>query len=116
MMDMLDAGLFEVLVVDDWKARMWAQVLPKLKVRNDLILRKDARTGWAIRKDSPKLAAEVPNRALIPTLEVPRRRLKTCHQAGNSPLMLSQLWIRRMASAKSGATETTSTLGDRATG
>jgi membrane-bound lytic murein transglycosylase MltF len=59
MMDMLDAGLFEVLVVDDWKARMWAQVLPKLKVRNDLILRKDARTGWAIRKDSPKLAAEI---------------------------------------------------------
>ena len=59
MMDMLEAGLFQVLVVDDWKARMWAQVLPKLAVRTDLILRKDARTGWAIRKDSPRLAAEI---------------------------------------------------------
>ncbi len=59
MMDMLDAGLFQLIVADDWKARMWAQVLPKLKVRNDLVLRKDARTGWAVRKESPKLVAEI---------------------------------------------------------
>jgi membrane-bound lytic murein transglycosylase MltF len=59
LMEMLDAGLVELEVVDDWKARMWAQVLPKLTVRNDLVLRADARTGWAIRKDSPKLAAEI---------------------------------------------------------
>jgi membrane-bound lytic murein transglycosylase MltF len=59
MMEMLNTGLFEVLVVDDWKARMWAQVLPKLSVRTDLVLRPDAKTGWAIRKDSPKLAAEI---------------------------------------------------------
>jgi membrane-bound lytic murein transglycosylase MltF len=59
IMDMLDAGLFQLIVADDWKARMWAQVLPKLKVRNDLVLRKDARTGWAVRKESPKLVAEI---------------------------------------------------------
>lgn len=59
LMEMLDAGLVEALVVDDWKARMWALVLPKLKVRTDLVLRADAKTGWAIRKDNPKLAAEI---------------------------------------------------------
>ena len=59
MMDMLDAGLFQLIVVDDWKARMWTQVLPKLKVRTDLVLRKEAKTGWAIRKESPRLAAEI---------------------------------------------------------
>jgi membrane-bound lytic murein transglycosylase MltF len=59
LMEMLDAGLVELQVVDDWKARMWAQALPKLKVRTDLVLRADAKTGWAIRKDSPKLAAEI---------------------------------------------------------
>ncbi|HXJ78035.1 MAG TPA: transglycosylase SLT domain-containing protein [Candidatus Methylomirabilis sp.] len=59
MMEMLDAGLFEILVVDDWKARMWGQVLPKIKLRTDLVLRADARTGWAIRKDSSRLAAEI---------------------------------------------------------
>src|SRR4029453_7746575 len=57
--EMLEAGLVELLVVDDWKARMWARVLPKLSVRGDLVLRSDARTGWAIRKDSPKLMAEI---------------------------------------------------------
>ena len=59
MMEMLDAGLIELLVVDDWKARMWAPVLPHLTVRSDLVLRADAKTGWAIRKDSPKLKAEI---------------------------------------------------------
>ena len=59
LMEMLDAGLVELLVVDDWKARMWAQVMPRLTVRTDLVLRADAMTGWAIRKDSPMLAAEI---------------------------------------------------------
>jgi membrane-bound lytic murein transglycosylase MltF len=59
MMEMLDAGLIELMVVDDWKAHMWSLVLPKIKVRSDLVLRADAKTGWAIRKDSPKLKAEI---------------------------------------------------------
>ena len=59
MMEMLDAGLIQLMVVDDWKAHMWAQVLPKVKVRADLVLREGAKTGWAIRKDSPKLKAEI---------------------------------------------------------
>jgi membrane-bound lytic murein transglycosylase MltF len=57
-LEMLNAGLIEVAVVDDWKARMWAQVLPDVRVREDLVLR-ERRTGWAIRKGSPKLAAEL---------------------------------------------------------
>jgi membrane-bound lytic murein transglycosylase MltF len=59
MMQMLDAGLIELMVVDDWKAHMWSLVLPNVKVRRDLVLRADAKTGWAIRKDSPKLQAEI---------------------------------------------------------
>jgi len=59
LLEMLDAGLVELAVVDDWKARMWAQVYPKLKVRNDLVLRANAKTGWAVRKNSPQLVAEI---------------------------------------------------------
>jgi membrane-bound lytic murein transglycosylase MltF len=59
LMDMLDAGLLQLVVVDDWKARMWTPVLPKLRSRPDLVLRAEARTGWAIRKSSPLLAAEI---------------------------------------------------------
>ncbi len=59
MMEMLDTGLLSLIVVDDWKAKMWSQILPKIKVRNDLILRDDARTGWVVRKNSLGLAAEI---------------------------------------------------------
>jgi membrane-bound lytic murein transglycosylase MltF len=59
LLEMEDAGLIDLLVMDDWKARMWVQVLPKLAVRADLVVRENADTGWAIRKDSPKLKAEI---------------------------------------------------------
>jgi len=58
-LEMLNAGLFDVIVVDDWKARIWAQVLPHVKLREDLVLRDDGVTGWAIRKGSPNLEAEI---------------------------------------------------------
>jgi membrane-bound lytic murein transglycosylase MltF len=38
---------------------MWAQVLPRITVRDDLVLRSEGVTGWAIRKDSPKLEAAI---------------------------------------------------------
>jgi membrane-bound lytic murein transglycosylase MltF len=44
-------------VVDDWKAQMWAQVLPKIKVRQDVMLRSESYPGWAVRKGSPELVA-----------------------------------------------------------
>jgi membrane-bound lytic murein transglycosylase MltF len=59
MMEMLNAGLLDTIVVDDWKARMWAQVLPKIKVNEGAAVRTGGKIGWAIRKDSPKLAAEL---------------------------------------------------------
>ena len=37
MMEMVNAGLIDVLVVDDWKARMWAQILPKIAVHEDVV-------------------------------------------------------------------------------
>jgi len=38
---------------------MWAQALPKVKVHEDIVLRPKTKMGWAIRKNSPKLAAEL---------------------------------------------------------
>jgi len=58
LMEMLNAGLVELIVVDDWKARLWAQVLPKVKV-SDVAVAEGGYPGWAFRKDSPKLAEEI---------------------------------------------------------
>ena len=59
VLEMLNAGILELTVVDDWKARIWAKVLPKIRVRTDLSLRDEGQIGWAIRKGSPQLAAEL---------------------------------------------------------
>jgi len=59
ILEMLNAGLLQASVVDDWKAKMWAQVLTKVQVREDIQLRPPTKMGWAIRKESPKLAAEL---------------------------------------------------------
>jgi membrane-bound lytic murein transglycosylase MltF len=57
ILEMVNAGVLPLAVVDDWKARLWAQVLPNVKVREDLVLREGGRTGWAFRNGSPQLAA-----------------------------------------------------------
>ena len=55
MLEMTDAGLIDVMIIDDWKAKMWAPVLPKVRV-NDVALREAGSVGWGIRKGSPQLA------------------------------------------------------------
>jgi len=59
MMEMLNTGLLEVIVVDDWKAKMWAQILPGIKVNAQFAVREGGKVGWAIRKGSPKLETEI---------------------------------------------------------
>jgi membrane-bound lytic murein transglycosylase MltF len=57
MLEMVNAGLLDAIVVDDWKAKMWAQVLPQIKVHQEIIVHPATKKGWAIRKHSPQLAA-----------------------------------------------------------
>jgi membrane-bound lytic murein transglycosylase MltF len=58
-LEMLGVGLLQIVVIDDWKGKIWAQVLKDVRIRDDLVLKKDVKTGWAIRKNSPKLKAEI---------------------------------------------------------
>jgi membrane-bound lytic murein transglycosylase MltF len=59
MMEMLNVGLLEAMVADDWKARIWAKLLPKVKVNEGAVVRSGGLIGWGIRKGSPKLDAEL---------------------------------------------------------
>ena len=58
MLEMLNLGLFEVILVDDLVANMWAPILPKVKVNKAVVLRTGA-IGWAVRKGSPLLQKAV---------------------------------------------------------
>ncbi len=57
LLEMLNAGLLDFSIVDDWKARLWQSVYPNIRIYPQIVLRDRAQTGWAIRKQSPKLAA-----------------------------------------------------------
>jgi len=55
LMEMANAGLVDLLVVDNHKAWFWQRVWPRLKLYPTVALRKGAEIAWAIRKDSPQL-------------------------------------------------------------
>jgi membrane-bound lytic murein transglycosylase MltF len=59
LLEMLNAGLVKIVVIDSHKAELWKQVFPKLKVHPDIVVRTEGTIGWAVRKDSPRLKAEL---------------------------------------------------------
>jgi membrane-bound lytic murein transglycosylase MltF len=59
MLEMVDVGLLEAIVVDDWKAREWKKVYPKLVIHEKVPLATGGKRGWAFRKGSPELRAEL---------------------------------------------------------
>jgi len=58
-LDMINAGLLGISVIDEWLADVWSPILPKMVARKDLVLRTGGEVAWAFRKGSPKLQAEV---------------------------------------------------------
>ncbi|MEP7312339.1 MAG: lytic transglycosylase F [Pseudomonadota bacterium] len=59
VLEMLNAGLVKIAVADQYIAKLWRQVLPALTVRDDLVLHAGGDIAFAIRKNSPKLKAEL---------------------------------------------------------
>ena len=59
LLEMLNAGLIKVVIVDSHKARFWNQVFPKLTLHPDVAVDTGGEIAWAIRKDSPKLKHEI---------------------------------------------------------
>src|SRR5262245_40836026 len=53
-MEMANAGLINLLVVDNHKAWFWQRVWPKLKLYPTVTLRRGGEIAWAIRKNSPQ--------------------------------------------------------------
>lgn len=59
LIEMLNAGLIPLTVVDRHKALFWKQVFPKIEVHQNIVLRDDGSIAWAVRKDSPQLLASL---------------------------------------------------------
>lgn len=59
LLEMLNAGLVKVCVVDSHIARFWTKIFPHIRLHEDVTLRRGGEIAWAIRKGSPKLKAEL---------------------------------------------------------
>jgi membrane-bound lytic murein transglycosylase MltF len=59
LLEMVNAGLVSIGVVNRYQALLWAKVFKKLKPREDLVVNKGGDIAWMIRKNSPKLRAEI---------------------------------------------------------
>ena len=58
LLEMANTGLIGITVVDNYLAEFWKQVLPNLNLHSGAAVRTGGKLAVAIRKSSPKLAAE----------------------------------------------------------
>jgi membrane-bound lytic murein transglycosylase MltF len=55
LLEIVNAGIAGITVLDDYKARFWAEVFSDIVVRDDLVINEGGSIAWATRKDTPEL-------------------------------------------------------------
>lgn len=59
LIEMVHAGLVPVIIVDRHIADFWKQIFPDIDVHENVVVRNNGEIAWAIRKNSPRLKAEL---------------------------------------------------------
>jgi membrane-bound lytic murein transglycosylase MltF len=59
LLEMVNADLIPMVIVDDHKARFWGEIFEKITLHPDIAVHEGGDIAWAFRKNSPKLAAVV---------------------------------------------------------
>jgi len=55
LLEMVNAGLIPMIIVDDHKARFWGEIFDNIKLHPDIFVNSGGKIAWALRKNSPKL-------------------------------------------------------------
>jgi len=55
MLEMVNAGLLPMIIVDNHKAKFWSTIFDKISVHEDIAITVGGSIAWAFRKDSPTL-------------------------------------------------------------
>ncbi len=66
ILDMVNAGLVPITVVDSHKVSVWSEIFDEITVHDDIAVREGGAIGWAVRKDTPQLLAEL--NAFVPEI------------------------------------------------
>ncbi|MEE8553186.1 MAG: lytic transglycosylase F [Desulfobacterales bacterium] len=55
LLEMVNAGLIPMIIVDDHKAKFWAEIFDKIKLHPDIFVNSGGQIAWAFRKNNPQL-------------------------------------------------------------
>jgi len=59
LLEMVNAGLVPMIIMDSHKAQFWTQIFEKIQVHSEITVRTGGEIAWAFRKNSPKLKAVI---------------------------------------------------------
>jgi membrane-bound lytic murein transglycosylase MltF len=59
LLEMVNAGLIPMIIVDSHKAQFWEQIFDNILVHKDISVRTEGEIAWAFRKNSPKLESVI---------------------------------------------------------
>jgi len=59
LLEMVNADLIPMVVVDSHKAHFWAKIFDEITVHDEVAIREGGKIAWAFRKGSPVLATEI---------------------------------------------------------
>jgi len=59
IMDMVNANLIPITIVDNYKAKLWSKMLPDIKLYENIALKKNDHFALIIRKSSPQFMKEI---------------------------------------------------------
>jgi membrane-bound lytic murein transglycosylase MltF len=59
ILEMVNAGLLPTTVAGDWVVKLWGKLLTKVQAHPDMAIATGETVGWVVRKNSPKLLADV---------------------------------------------------------
>lgn len=59
ILELVNAGVVDLTVVDDYKAKLWARVLAEIRVLEGLKVHTGGHLGWAVRQENPELRASL---------------------------------------------------------
>ena len=94
LLELVNAGVIEVTVADDYRAKLWAKVLPDIVVRENVKVNVGGTLGWAVRKDNPQL---------LKSLQAVAAKLRAGSLIGNTLIKRyygSTKWIKDPTSKK----------------
>jgi membrane-bound lytic murein transglycosylase MltF len=59
LLQMVDAGLLGITVIDEFRVEQWAKALKNLQIHTDMVIHAGGDIAWMVRKDSPQLKARL---------------------------------------------------------